>query len=111
MKNTTLLKHYDTALNTFYLGTPAFTRKILKGLRRDAKTVDLGGYNDHITERLDDILGLISDVIQKPGANISKTQVRQFEEDLIDQIRIIYLSTGCSYFDCSNLLLRSMNSW
>ncbi len=111
MRPITLLKHYDRAFNTFGMGPPAYTRNILKGLRRNAKATDLKGYDELITQRLDDMIGVVDQVIHYTGERLSKANVREFQEDFIDQIRMVYHATGCPDFNYSDLLSRNRSYW
>lgn len=96
MKTATYLQSMDKTINHLNMNVIGTTLQDLKNLRRYAQTTDLGGNNDRITERLGDLISVISYVMQDArqksyaGAHLSKTQVRQFKEDLVEQIQVIY---------------------
>lgn len=117
MKTATYLQNLDKTINHLNMNVIGITLQDLKSLRKHAQTTDLGGNNELITNRLDDLIGLTSDAIfdarQKSyiNAHLSKTQVEQFKQDLVNQIKIIYWATNCPAFDYSIFLSDFRSCW
>ncbi|MDD5277862.1 MAG: hypothetical protein PHR16_17535 [Methylovulum sp.] len=62
-------------------------RKKLINLHRDAQTTDLGDAQELINQRLTDLISVIDD---NHLGLLNKTQLRQFVEDIVDQMAIVY---------------------
>lgn len=65
MKTATYLQNLDKAINHLNMNVIGITLHDLKSLRKQAQTTDLGGNNELITNRLDDLIGLTNDAIRE----------------------------------------------
>jgi len=117
MKTATYLQNLDKTINHLNMNVIGITLKDLKSLRKHAQTTDLGGNNELIKNRLDDLIGLTSDAIRDArqksyiNAHLSKSQVEQFKQDLVNQIKIIYWATNDPAFDYSTFLSGCRSCW
>ncbi len=78
-------------------------RKKLISLQRDSQSTDLGGAQETINQRLTDLISVIDD---NHLVLLNKTQLRQFVEDIMDPMVLVYRMNDRPVFNTTDEIMR-----